>query len=297
MTVYSVLKLSRHAGIGVADERVTQYGNRTYDVARKIHRLKPTSFVGFAGSLPHGIEVVDTTLERIADMKDSSTEDELLVLEDSYRRVRERKFQTGVLSRYGLTIEEFKAGKCDDTIKQGLMNIVNDPRGFELEMVFGGYDQKKDNFVIAAVAYPGTTYKGDKYFAIGSGADRADLVIGDELTRLSREMRTDIPLVTGARVLMKATRSAWRNVGVGGSGQVVYVDGTEYRELKPQDVTILHNLLYAEEVGMLPKEFVDNTFEGIFNEKTNSEEVLKDLHKRVDAQRMLRLFFADSLHL
>lgn len=297
MTVYSVLKLNRHSGIGVADERVTRFGQRTYDVAKKIHQLTPNSFVGFSGAASHGTEVIETVLATLPNMKDYSTQDVLMTVEGAYSRVRERRFQTGVLARYGLTMEEFKAGKYDETIKQGLINATNNPDGFQLDMLFGGYDQKKEDFIVAAVAYPGTTYFTGPYHAVGSGADRADLVIGDELAHLPRELRENIPLPLGARILMRATRSAWKNLGVGGSGQVVYVNSEQYNELDPQNVNLLYNLLHVEENGKLPKSFVDSRFEALFEEKTNAEEVLRELEKQLKPEDLLRMFFLESLHL
>lgn len=298
MTVYGVLKLNNQSGIAVADERETHFGQRTYDVARKIHRIHQTpSFVGFAGSLANGTEILETSMEKLKDTRDYSIEDALSVLEESYRSIRNKKFQNDVLGRYGLTIDEFKAGKYDDALKQGLINTANDPSAFGVYMVFGGYDNRKDDFIVASIVHPGSADKGFPYLVVGSGTDRADLVIGDELVRLSREARENIPLGTGAMILMKAARSAWRNIGVGGSGQVVYVVGDQYKELDLQDVTLLYNLLYAEERGMLSRDYVDRRFDGVMKGEISAEDVVREVSAKLKPEDIMKVFFLDSLHL
>lgn len=275
-----------------ADERELR-GGRSYDVAKKINKLEPTDFfVAGAGSVSNYLEIIDSAKIEISEMKEEerTAKNIFLALEKSYQKIRDEKFEKGVLRTYGVTWDEFKKGQIDPTLKGKITKAAENPNGFSVDIVAGGLDPNTEEFSICYVLYPGNKFIEDEYIPIGTGRDRADLVIGDYLHYLDRETRNNIPLELGARILLDATRSAWRNVGVGGSGELVYVDKDGYHEVGGNEVDMLQTMLIAEKKGALDKDYVNSVISSVLTGK-KLEEIRPKLEEKVDKKDLVELFF------
>lgn len=293
MTVVSCLKLNDKSGIICADERET-HGSRVYDVAKKITELRKGVYVSFAGSVSNARHILESvTIQEADTIKDISER-----LSAAYRTVRNKKFSETVLGRYGLTIDDLKDPEIDREMREKIRDIADDAGQFGVVMVLGGYDNTKNKFEINVIHYPGTVSPEDKYTVIGSGSDRADLVIGDYLHNMKPEEREKISIPKGCRILMEATQSAWRNLGVGGGSQIVWVDGDKTGMLERVNTTLLHNALYCEQRGYLDTDLVNDIFDSlIIREDVKPEDIINVIKGKISPEELLKLFFQDSLHI
>lgn len=302
MTVVMALQLGEKDGqLWMADERQTGFGGRTYDVSKKIYQLTPKETegacysIGSAGLVSHSMEIRDLSIERMEKIEEiKSPKDIVNIVKESYKEVRNKKFEDSILGKYNATWEEYKRGQLDPSIKDDLKKVVDDRRGFDVDIITGG--RVKDLFSLYYIVYPGSEYVMRNYMVVGSGTDRADIVLGDGIQSLSYEKRQHIPLDLGARILLEATRAAWRNVGVGGSGQIVHIDKEDFYEFEKSEINLLHNLIYSEKRKNLDKSTVTGFIKDIINRDKTAEEILKELGRKIDNKTMLNEFFLESVH-
>lgn len=295
MTVVSYLKLSPKVGMSCADERETRYGVRSYDVTRKIHQVGKC-VIGFAGVVANGLEIL-RGLRLTADANYSEVEREL---KRSYDDVREKSFYDEVLKQYSVTQEMFIRQQINPEIEKLIRKQLEDyPPRFGVTFLLGGLDEH-DDFMISRIFYPGVLSIVPNYTTIGSGSDRADAVIGDFLHDIQREGRVKISKHSGAYTLMKATQAAWRNEGVGGHTQLVWVDGDtddHCSELGTQESTLLNNVLYCERKGIISREKATEAFKAVIEDNAKADELVKELAGKIGNDKMAELFFLQSLHL
>jgi hypothetical protein len=292
MTVVNLLRLNKGAGLGVADERES-YGGRTYDVAKKLHSLGNKGIIGYSGAVPNGEAILQDIKYCIK--PDLNSKQILNGIQDSYKLVRDSKFIRGVLDAYCLSTQDFVKlvmSQPEHPLVK-LTSVEYGTKNFGLMMAVGLQDD--DNFKIYGVFYPGNAEQVDRYISIGSGADRAQIVIGDALHHMQPEERENIPLTTGARILMEATRSAWRNQGVGGRSQVVWYDEKGYHELGNKESNLLNNALYFESKGKLEKPFVNKIFEDIIERSSKVNEIISDIEGKLKHKDLVQLVMLDSL--
>jgi hypothetical protein len=166
-----------------------------------------------------------------------------------------------------------------------------------LRLLTAGYNPRQDDFQIYVVDYPGVAYFQPRYATIGTGADRADLVIGDSINSLKPEIRERIPRYLGVKILAAATQSARLNAGVGGTGQIVLLDEEHgYYELSRPETNLLYNSLYLEKFGKFEKDFVDKLFQSVVEEKKSAEEIILEIEEKLDSNVLYRTFFLEGLH-
>lgn len=294
MTVISVLKLGESSGIACADERES-HGGRQYDVAKKIYRLTDYAFTGFSGNVWLANEVVASMSSRLKG--DMPLADLSKLAEEAYREARDRKFRSVELAKYGVSWEEFKNGRVDAEIKAKLAAAAADDKSFPINFVLIGIDPATKQFTGRYLDYPGYAVPFGNYLCIGSGSDRAELLIGDKLHSMKPEERANINLAKGCRIVMEATQSAWRNFGVGGRSQVVWINNGEQTELDYRASNILNNLVFCSQRGVVSTDFVDDMFKQIVENKGTPADAMKEVEGKIDKDAMLRLFFEESLHL
>lgn len=292
MTTVNFLRLSKSSGAGVADERES-YGSRVYDVARKLHPLSDKGIIGYSGVGPHGEAILSDVRYNIK--PDLNPKQILSGIQNSYKFVKDEKFQRGVLDAYNMSLQHFPelvVNKPDHfLVKQA--SVEQGEKNFGVALAVGLKDA--DDFKIYSVGYPGIAYQVDRYLTIGSGADRAQIVIGDALHHMQPEERENIPLTSGIKFLMEATRSAGRNVGVGGRSQVVWYDDKGYHELGDQESNILNNSLYFEAKSKLEKPYVRKIFEDVIERGSKANELLSDFEKKLDHKDLVQIVMIDSL--
>ncbi|MEM7815180.1 MAG: hypothetical protein QXF55_02470 [Candidatus Aenigmatarchaeota archaeon] len=296
MTVVSYLKLDKNSGIGCADERES-IGGRTYDFIKKIRRVASTrSFIGMAGDAHYADEIIAAISSRA---KTDDVREILGIAKNAYLKCRDEKFEESMLKRYNATWEDFKRPNAlEMNIHKTLFEALSDPRSQDVGLMLGGLD-KDGNFEIFTISYPGTsrTWTFNRFHTIGSGSDRAHIVIGDAINAMDPNDRDNIPLPKGAKILMQATRSAWKNIGVGGRSQLVYVSGGELKELGVDESNVLNNILYCEEKGTLPSEYVDATFSKILMDGAKAADIIMETAGKISSEKLADLFFRQSLHL
>ncbi len=294
MTVVTYIKLGGRSAIGCADENVT-YGVRTYPTAEKIEILTPYSFIAFGGAVTYGNEIINCAKDSIRGKQPIKTIAEMVA--GNYKTVRDAAFERGVLHQYNITWKDLKEGKIDRKLKDELLRILSDPSKFGVDMMLCGYDADRGQTELYSISYPGQSQQIPKYAIIGSGADRASLVVGDHLSRLNSE-RNDIPLPLGCRIILEATQSAWGNIGVGGKSQLVYINnGSDVQVIDKRTTTLLHAILFLEQKMVVPKVFVDEMFEKMTTGNVDLEWALSKIKAQVSADELYDMFFLESLHM
>ncbi len=298
MTVVSALKFDKKNGAGACDERETHFGARGFDITQKISQLGTKSLVGYSGVVPYGELAIQTARDYHTQLKDDSDfRESVRGLESGYQFVRRKSFVEGLLAKYNIPEQAYIEGKVPQPVMEQILRAVNEPRAFDLTMLTAGYNPKRDDFEIFIVAYPGLAHFDPKYQTIGSGSDRADLVIGDKLNELKPDLRVKIPKHVGVKILVEATQSARLNVGVGGTGQIVLVDDVSgYHELGRPETNMLYNSVYLQRLGEFEKEFVDNVFRKVVDEQNKGAELLPEIEKRLGSKRLYEIFFLEGLH-
>jgi len=299
MTVVSFLKLSDTSGMAAADERSTLYtgaSEREVDVYQKIEVINGL-MIGISGRTDMAYEVI----QRVK----SSPEKTLVygvaleALRESYNSVRRRKFEENVTGKYGVTMDDIVHGRIgNEKLRGDLLSILeNEARAFTLSLIFGGYDGDTQRFRITDIRYPGTCVNFDMYSCIGSGLDRADIVISDALQSMTPAERANIDRYVGARILMSATRSAWRNVGVGGSTTLMSSNKNKIEQLGREESNFLNAALFLEGRRILTRNYVGTLFRRIVNDGAKAEDLLSEIAEKVGEQNLRNLFFLRSLHM
>lgn len=299
MTVVSYLKLSKDVGMGCADERETHdFGGtqRTYDVTRKIFRLGALPiFVGTAGSVSNSRQVIELANSRVK--YDFSYGDALQALRDAYHEIKSKDFKESVLDRYGVTWHDFTSGNFDPDLKKTVREALDrGEQGFGVRLLVGGYDSNGSLFKVHTVVYPGHVIYHERTDSIGSGFDIAEMSINNAVANLSPTQRDSIEKYLGARILMEAAQSAWRNFGVGGRTQLVWVERDSFNELGGDESNMLNTALFCERKNVLGREYVDGLFKRIIHEKAKAEELLPETRERISPEDLAKLFWTQSLH-
>jgi hypothetical protein len=304
MTVVGALVLNPKKGMEVIADAKGTYGGRTIDTMEKIYTIapknKPTYFVGFAGSVPNHIKILREINKGILTKQPESKEQLEEVIENSYKTAKRKSFEDGLLEIYGATLDEFKKGMLSPQLTERIMKAAEDHRGFDVHGIIGGRLKSNEEFSLSSLAYPGIVHPEINYTVTGSGSDIWDIEASNRLQRMNAEKRKDIPIDLGARILLDATVSSWRNVGVGGTGEtpgqmfIVYNDNSY--ELKPEQVTLLFGAVFAERKGVLDREYVNKIIRDVVETRTEAKDVLKELETKIDHETLTRLFFERSLH-
>ncbi|UCC91375.1 MAG: hypothetical protein JSV39_03620, partial [Candidatus Aenigmatarchaeota archaeon] len=256
MTVVSFLRLNPESGMACADERETHTScpgiQRTYDVHKKIYKLNDFSFGGYSGDAEYSSEIMKMAIPKID--KEASIEKVRETLKHIYQDVRTEKTRDHLLERFKLTFDDVSKGSGvnPELIMKGI-EILNDPNSFGVTILFGGYDPKQKEFKIYRLTYPGGDAEVYRTTSIGSGWESADKVIGEYIDIMNPEQRENINPSKGAKILMEATRAAWRNIGVGGKTQLVWSDADKgIKELGWKESNILNNLVYLQKKEIVP---------------------------------------------
>jgi 20S proteasome alpha/beta subunit len=291
MTVVNFEKLSKDSGLLLCDERVSfDYPPRVYDIAKKIYPLKDACFIGISGSPSDFQEVYRSAQKRINRLNIGSNEEMEQVLKDSYMEAKDRTLQERVLSPYRLTWTDFHRRELSEQIRERIIRKLERPEqhDWSVQAVVGGY-VGHDDFSVYYLNYPGTVRHEDYYATTGSGYDRADLVFGDRIQEMSRQKKENIPLVEGVRIIFDATRSAWRNVGVGGLGQFYYINrafgdqvSQQVREYAPPEIRLLHNVLYLEKRKILDEKFVNEIIEEVVEKNEKAQDIIPKIKNNVE---------------
>ena len=298
MTVISYLKLSKDCGMGCADERQTRMpsgAERSYDIGEKIFRVRETpAFIGRSGESPTTKEMIDLAFSK---MQSDSTYPQILeAFRTAYKTIRDDAFQKSMLDRYNTTWKEFHRGHMNPKLRKELKEILESPRHFTASLMLGGYNSEAQEFQAHAIFYPGNTNILETHSSIGTGADSADIVIGNALGSMDPNERANIERYIGARILMEATRAAWRNFGVGGRTQLVWTEGRNFFELDDDVSNLLNNALYCEKKGLLKREYVDGLLAKAIHDKAKAEQLLGDVMSQLATEEMMKIFWVKSLH-
>ena len=293
MTVVNFLKLDKNTGMGCADERETQGEIRVYDLATKLFNVADKAVIGISGSISN-CEAVIKEIGNAA-KPDMSAQQILDAIQDSYKKVQREKFQRGMLDAYGLNVNQFPdliVNKPDHFLVQQV-GVEKGTKAFGVYLAAGVPQQ--DDFGLYVVVYPGVAHYDPKYLTIGSGSDRANIVIGDTLNNMQPEEREKISLPVGAKILMSATRSAWRNVGVGGRTQLAWMKEGKYSELKPNESNLLNNMLHLESKKKIEPHYVNEIFENVIVRGAKVDELLPNLESKLEHKELIRMFLVDNL--
>jgi 20S proteasome alpha/beta subunit len=297
MTVISFLRLNEKSGMGAADERETHGHTRVYDVAKKIHSLNDSASIGFSGSVALGNQIIESVKSSIH--PEDTTKEVVKKIEEAYLSIKNDDFEKGYLNRYGVKWDEVKRpGTLDEKLKERIFKAIDSPweAGFP-QFILGIYNKENKEFNIYNIDYPGIACKSINYSCFGSGRDRAEIVIGDYIGRLEPEERENIRPYKGAKLLMDATQTSWKNVGVGGRTQLVHITEKGCTDLGKEESNILNNVLHCEKTDKLKKEFVDDIFKNVIENGAKTKEIMKELSKQMTKSELLRMFFIESLHL
>ena len=304
MTVVGALILNSKKGMEIIADAKGTYGGRTVDTFEKIYpllpKIKPTYFVGFSGSVSNSTKVLKEINKGVL-VKQPESKDQLEeVIENSYKTVKRKSFEDGLLENYGATLDEFKKGMLNPQLTGRITKAAEDPRGFGVYGIMGGRLKQEEEFSLASLSYPGVVNPELQYAVTGSGSDIFDIETTNYLQKMNTEKRKNIPVDLGARILLDATVSSWRNIGVGGTGetpgQMFIVQNDDLYELKPEQVTLLFDTVFAERKGVLDREYVNKVIRDVVETKTEAKDILKELENKIDHETLTKLFFERSLH-
>lgn len=297
MTVVIAMRLNPEYVMGVCDEQQTKgvYGSaRTADITLKIYPLGDRHFVGESGSLVFTDEVIKRVSSDIAE--NMTTEGYAEKMSKAVYAVREEERQRNVGDDYGVKIED--VWKADSPIDKDIVEKIRrelDGINKDLASTFivAGIDREA---MIYNVPFFGKPKIFNPYCVIGSGSDRAEIVLTDYLQSLEPKARDTIHPAAGCRVMMEAVRSAWRNVGVGGRTYVNWCSKEGHGELGSRESNLLQNVIYAESRGALDRDYTDGLFKDVVEQGAKWEQVIKGLRKRIPKKKLSEIFFVEGLH-
>jgi hypothetical protein len=131
MTVVSTLKLDKKSGVAASDEREIHFGGRGYDIAQKISQLASRALVGYSGFVPFGESVINQAKELISSLKDDTDFTQVVQsIEAAYQKTRAKFFEEGLLSKYNLTLEDYRQGKLAEPLLEHILRAAENQKDF-----------------------------------------------------------------------------------------------------------------------------------------------------------------------
>lgn len=283
--------------IWIADELETLGDIRQSSISDKLYHIGNIPYcVGGAGSVPLIKRTMEDVCNYAAKEEVGYAKDMENVIKTSYMKNYIRMREEAVMKPNGTTWDEWKTGRLKENsaLTGKILEQLNrfDDRNMS-RFLGGGKLAKDEEYRLSQVSVTDVT--GEQYYSIGSGMLRADAILSDYLERMKSEERKDIPAPLGVRMLIEATQSARSMPGVGGTGQIVYLNEDGFNQLSSDEVRLLHNLVFDEKTKLVKKNFVDKTIEGIMNKETDVKEVLKKLETRVNPKKLLKEHYTGRL--
>jgi hypothetical protein len=297
MTSINALICNKKKGpqIWSGDELETSGGTRQGSISEKMYQLcDKTYLMGGAGSvslLANTLEEVQRTVKEQDVSYARKVED---LIKDAYSRNYEKRRDEIILIPLSITWDDVKKGTLNLEIRDRVWGGV---RQFEemnrCDFLTGGKLSNDEEFKLSVVN--NTVSTGRQYYAIGSGMDISDYIIRSYLERMKLEERKDIPPHLGIRMIVEASQGSRENVGVGGTGQIGYVDENGVRMFTSDEVRLLHNVVFDEKTGLLDKETVDKIIIDTVGKTKEVSDVLKDLEGKVDHKKFFREHYTGRL--
>jgi 20S proteasome alpha/beta subunit len=294
MTVITMLDLDGKRCIAAADEKVTSgaYAPRTSDKGwKKLYSLGQNSVLGFTGHGPYIHEVLKKA------RPDGGADLEIVQqsLEKAYADVCRKKLKSGFLNRFGIRWKDVKDLPKNGRVGKEVFNMLRSGSLFDVTFGICGYDNADRRIGLYTVGYPGHSMPQEKYVVLGSGTDIAQLEISGSLQKMSDHDRDNIEPYKGVKLLMHATRSAWRNLGVGGRTQIMLVGQDVPREIGLGESNFLNNLLYLESNGKVDSAYVDGVFQKVVADNAKTSELTPELMAKLQCEIAAEFVFAESL--
>ncbi len=297
MTSISALTCNVKEGpqIWISDDLETLGDIRQSSICDKLYHIGNMPYcLGGAGSSP----MIKRTVEDIYKLVDKSEFGYAKDLEDAIRNTYISDFQDMkeelVMKPNGTNWEEWKRGGICNSTLNGKINqdLSRFEDHFKSRFIGGGKLSKDDEYRLTQI--DAINVIGEQYFCVGSGTIRADAVISDYLERMKSEQRKSISAPLGTRILIEAAQSARSMPGVGGTGQIVYLN-EEFHQLKSDEVRLLHNMVFDEKTGLIEREFVDKTIADVIGNTTEVADVLKALESKIDQKKLLKEHYTGRL--
>ncbi|MBI4167626.1 MAG: hypothetical protein HY515_01575 [Candidatus Aenigmarchaeota archaeon] len=313
MTLVSMIRLGKGAGIAYADSEVTYAGNheeRTYQMhGRKLRRLGTSnSFAGVAGHAEFGRQIMDLayTQAKKAGLAFEHPEKLKDVLLGAYVSVRRELIKNLELDPIGASWEDYRKGRLSKKIMEKIDGVLREPALLDVTLVFGGaqrpvagkkgkfdFDIIDDEFYLYRIDPPGVLTYPRGFDIIGNGVDIAEPFVAGFME--TAPVWGALPLHKAAQVLVKAkTEAEKRNPGVGMSGRMVYVSEGRYRELDRPDTVVLESSLKCLEHGLLSQADTDELFTIATTKDKPFDRMLAFLDGRVDKNLLFRHFFTNG---
>jgi 20S proteasome alpha/beta subunit len=300
MTVVLAMETSPGYVMLVGDERQTSGAYRRpvrmADITQKIASYGDSHLVGFSGSLSFSNEIID----RLAsDTTNKELKDKANHISDIVAQYRDDLKKRIVKDEYGVDVDYAIKEKPDlnPSIVKEVIALTNDiNKSFYTDFIVGG-NHKEYESALYLIPFTGPPIPIDKFHVIGSGADKAEVVVKDYLQLLKPEKRAEIRLADGCRIMMQAARSSWGNEGVGGRTQVMWTNKDEkYKSIGSDESELLQNSLFAETKNYLDRDFTDGVFRDIIEQGATAGDMMKRLGRKLSKKDLLRLYFTDGRH-
>ncbi len=296
MTVVGAIRLNSDNVIGASDEGAT-IGYRTEHTVKKIYPIGKNHFYGAAGIVSFSESMLSEALDNIKN--GMSTKEISYELYKASRKEFDDYVQKNVLDDYGISKEQLTSNRSgiDTKIKDEIWSRIGGVRnGYRTDFIVAGIDENDSKIFIGPMT--AKPFDRGKYKSIGSGADRADIVMSDFFEKLKVSDRDSIPKYKGCEVLLRAVRSAWGNEGVGGRTQLVGAERGKNGlwEISPEMSNMLQNVLYLNQYGYVEDNYVDGIFKDVIENDASRADVLKELRKKIGFIDMSRIFFEEGLH-
>ncbi len=301
MTVVIAMKFNPEYVMGVADEEVTMYGPtaRTSDISKKLYQFGDSHFFGSSGNVEFSNFILMDAEKNIEKNNASTGEYANIVAKDTHTLLDDY-MQKYVFDYFDVTKDDLKLAdsKIDPKLKDVAINKMNHiENDLVTNFVIAGIDKDR-GAQIYKVPWEGKAGYRENYQAIGTGRDKADIIITDYLERLPPEKRENIKPSVGCRKMMEAVRSAWGNQGVGGRTQVIWVKkgDTDIHTLDSYRSNILQNVICAHQNKDLSERYRDAFFRNIIEENADKESMVKDFMKNVSHEKLAHLYLTKGLH-
>lgn len=250
--------------------------------------------VGASGSIP----IITKTMDTVYDFLDKSKPSCGREIEAEVKEARHQVYDEttkDIIRSFSVGWEEFKRGEIKEDLLRRKIHDYLDNFNKDSYTVFlcGGKLSDDDEFRLSVVG--DVEFPGRQQYSIGTGSDISQIIFNNYFEKMKSEERKDIPLTLGVRMTIDAANAARGNLGVGGTGQIFYVDEGNIRELKSDEVRMVRNLVFDEKRGLVKKETVDDAITGIFNKTKQVEDILKVLESQVDNKQLLREHYTGRL--
>jgi hypothetical protein len=306
MTLVGGLVFNKKKGGGfIADVEETSYAGgseRKADIVEKIYGLapegKPSYFAGFSGPSPFITQIVERVKSSIPEVKLSSSKQLESLIQNSYKTIKRKIFEDGILERYQVSLDDYKRGNLDDRIMRNILSMIDNPRGLSVGGLIGGRLSHEEDFGLSEIHYPGLMLPVTNYSSVGSGSDGYNLEVSGYLHGMTTEERKDIPLTLGSRILLEGLNSSLRNTGVGTTGkspgQMIIVYNDKVVDVDRKRLNMLQSSLDLEKRGILEKDYVNKIIADTVETNMEPEEILKKIQTKITPEDMFRISLLES---